>query len=116
MRILILLGNFSAFSSIPKLVAPLSVQIHSGLSTVEITYIQVYNITFRMHFLPSLKGPGFSSTSPARMSSMASIGTIKFGEISERCSVPVLRRLSIDSNFSDATRRRTDTRRTGGKM
>ena len=69
-----------------------------------------------MHFLPSLKGPGFSSTSPARMSSMASIGPTKFGEISEGCFIPVLWRLSIDSNFSDATTRRTDTRRTGGKM
>lgn len=47
---------------------------------------------------------------------MASIGTTKFEEISEGCSVPVLRRLSIDSNFSDATRRRTVARRTGVKM
>ena len=65
--------------------------------------------------LPSLKGPGFSSTSPAMMSKMASIGTTKH-PASVRVSTPVLRRLSIDLHFSDPTRRSVDARRIGKKQ
>ena len=65
--------------------------------------------------LPSLKGPGFSSTSPAMMSKMARIGTTE-PTVSEGGSTPAFRRLSIDLHFSDPTRRSVDARRIGKKQ
>ena len=65
--------------------------------------------------IPSLVGPGFSSTSPAMMSKMASIGTTEH-PVSEGGSNPAFRRLSIDLHFSDPTRRSVDARRIGKKQ
>ena len=63
----------------------------------------------------SLVGPGFSSTSPAMMSKMVSIGTTEH-PVCEGGSTPAFRRLSIDLHFSDPTRRSVDTRRIGKKQ
>ena len=65
--------------------------------------------------LPPLKGPGFSSTSPAMMSKMARIGTTE-PPVTEGVSTPAFRRLSIDLHFSDPTRRSVDARRIGKKQ
>ena len=69
--------------------------------------------------IPSLIGPGFNSTSPARMSNMSS------SRPKEVVSIPAFRRFSIDlrfsqprfsyPRFSDPTRKNTSARRIGGK-
>ena len=69
--------------------------------------------------IPSLIGPGFNSTSPARKSSMSS------SRPKEAFSIPAFRRFSVDlrlsqpcfpcPNFSDSTRKSMSARRIGGK-
>ena len=66
--------------------------------------------------IPSLIGPGFNSTSPARMSNMSS------SRPKEAVSIPAFRRFSIDLGFSqpyprssDPTRKSMSARRIGGK-
>ena len=76
----------------------------------------LYQNADRIVIIPSLIGPGFNSTSPARMSNMSS------SRPKEAVSIPAVRRFSIDLRFSqpyprssDPTRKSMSARRIGGK-